>query len=150
MKNAKVTEVEVRKFIAEWFVKLDEHAPVKAMLPLLLDGELVMRFPEGTVTGHAGFTRWYEACLNQYFDEKHILHASSIVPNGNSAEVKLVVQWQHREWQSGAARTTFHDHFAAQTWRLRRLPATHKLGIVEYNVDYYLTAIASAKSETPP
>jgi len=150
MKNAKVTEQEVRGFVTEWFVKLDEHAPTTAMLPLLLDEELVMRFPEGTMTGHSGFTQWYEACLNRYFDEKHILHALNIVSHGNSAVVELVVQWQHREWQPGAARTTFHDYFAAQTWRLRRLPSTRKLGIVEYNVDYYLPAISPVESETRP
>jgi hypothetical protein len=76
-----VTEAEVRQFITDWFAKLDGHAPTADLLPLVADEDLVMRLPETTAVGHAGFVAWYEHAINTYFDEVHTIHALRITPS---------------------------------------------------------------------
>jgi hypothetical protein len=143
MSNLPVNESEVRQFIEEWFAKLDVHAPVEEVLPLVANEELVMRLPETTARGHEGFVAWYEHAINTFFDEVHTIHALRITPAPDSAKVEMVLQWQPVIWNAPAAKSTRMNFFAAQTWELKRSPATQKLFIVTYNVDYFIPAEGS-------
>ena len=50
-----LTQADVQQLADVWYKKLDVHAPTEELLPMLADAELEMRFPEGTMRGHAGF-----------------------------------------------------------------------------------------------
>jgi hypothetical protein len=63
-----LTEQEVRTFAEDWYRKLDVHAPLSQLLPLLADEDLEMRFPEATERGHEGFEHWYERVIRIFFD----------------------------------------------------------------------------------
>lgn len=145
MTSTPVTEAEVRQFIAAWFERLDVHAPPEEVLPLVADEELVMRLPETTARGHAGFTAWYTHAINTFFDETHTIHALRITPAQDSAKVEMVLQWQPTVWSAPEARSRRLGFFAAQTWELRRAPATGSLRIVTYNVDYFIPVEGSSE-----
>ncbi len=49
-----LTESEVERLVNDWYRALDVHAPVEELFPMLADGGLEMRFPEGTFRGHQG------------------------------------------------------------------------------------------------
>jgi hypothetical protein len=138
MSSPPVTEAEVRQFIAEWFAKLDVHAPTEEVLPLVADEELVMRLPETTAHGHSGFVAWYEHAINTFFDEIHTIHALRITPAQDSAKVEMVLQWEPTVWSAPEAKSKRLGFFAAQTWELKRSATTDKLCIVTYNVDYFI------------
>jgi hypothetical protein len=143
MTNTSVTKSEVRQFIEQWFAKLDAHAPLEEVLPLVADQELEMRLPEnkdkGTVAkGHKDFVPWYENAINTYFDEVHTIHALKIMPSQDSAKVEMVLQWRPAVWKAPEAKRKQLGFFAAQTWELKRSPTTQKLCIVTYNVDYFI------------
>lgn len=138
MANTPVTESEVKQFIEEWFARLDDHVPVEEILPLVADEELVMKLPETTAYGHSGFVTWYNHAINTFFDEVHTIHALRITPSQNSAKVEVVLQWEPVIWHAPEARSKRQGYFAAQTWLLKRSPATQKLFIVNYNVDYFI------------
>jgi hypothetical protein len=42
------TEESIKDFVADWYKKLDVHAPMVEVLPMLANEELEMVFPEVT------------------------------------------------------------------------------------------------------
>jgi hypothetical protein len=71
----------VRQFAIDWYRALDVHVPLADALEFLLDDGLEMRFPETTARGHGGFTDWYKAVTNRFFDEKHVVTARRRSPS---------------------------------------------------------------------
>jgi hypothetical protein len=138
-----IQEAEVKEFILNWFDKLDVHAPTSEMLPLVVDEGLVMRFPETTAYGHAGFIPWYEHAINTFFDEIHTILALRITPAQQSAKVEMVLQWQPIVWEAPQPKSNRKNFFVAQTWELIRSPSSPALQIVTYNVDYFIPADGS-------
>lgn len=53
------TPESIQAFVADWYKKLDVHAPMVEVLPMLVDNGLEMVFPEVTIYGHAGFEGWF-------------------------------------------------------------------------------------------
>jgi hypothetical protein len=141
-----LTESEVKQFVDVWYQKLDVHAPAEELLPMLADEELVMRLPEVTEHGHQGFIHWYERVIRTFFDEVHTLEAVSItiLPSGDTAEVKLVLKWEPLTWNPPDAKSKRLGFFAAQTWMLQRSSQTQKPVMVTYNVDYFIPVPGSA------
>ena len=111
-----LTDKSIRAFAEEWYRALDRHDVLEDVLPNLIDDGLEMVFPEGTSRGHEGFTAWYKAVTNRFFDEEHTVTA--VIPriDGEAAEVQVNVNWQAKIWNPPAATSTWLGFDADQTW----------------------------------
>src|ERR671922_1448992 len=84
-------EPEVKQLVDTWYAKLDVHAPVEELLPLLADEDMEMKLPETTLHGHAGFIQWYERVIRTFFDEIHAMKELHITLTGAPAETDVEV-----------------------------------------------------------
>jgi len=102
-----------------WYRKLDVHAPKEELTALVIDEGLEMVFPEATVYGWEGFLGWYDAVINIFFDEEHTV--KSVVPEitGDTATVKVVVEWKASLWKKPAANSERIECDAYQTWEVK-------------------------------
>lgn len=132
---APLTADEIKEMATAWYQKLDVHAPMVEILPMLADEELEMVFPESTVTGWAGFEGWYQRVIRIFFDEVHTLKEVTSVIDGDQAEVKVVVQWEASMWDPPAANSARIKCDAFQRWIMKRSPVTGKPMVVTYIVD---------------
>lgn len=141
-----LTEAEVRQLAADWYRKLDVHAPLEEYFPLLTEENLEMRFPEGTVYGFDGFQGWYERVTCVFFDEVHTLKKVERTSNADGqVQVKVVVGWQASIWNPPAAKSERIVLDAYQTWAVKRSPKTQKAVISLYVVDSFDYAQGSYK-----
>jgi hypothetical protein len=138
MSNTLITESEVKQFIHDWFHKLNIHPPVEEVLPLVANEKLLMKMPEGEFKRHEGFKKWYEGA-NKFYNQVHTIKGLTITLAQDTAKVEVVLQWQ-RNAPDESGRAGF---YAAQTWELERSPQTQRLFIVMYNVDYFVSEVAS-------
>lgn len=127
---------EIRDFTADWYSKLDVHAPVEEYAPLLANEELELRFPEGTFTGFEGFKDWYNNVIGIFFDEVHTVKKVEPKPIANDQlEVKVVVKWEASIWNPPAAKSDRIILDAYQTWIVERSFKSEKPVILTYIVD---------------
>jgi hypothetical protein len=136
-KSAPLTEEEIKQFAADWYLKLDVHAPYEEIAPMLAEEGLEMRFPEATLRGLDDFKKWYEGVIRIFFDENHNVVTVEPKITGETAEVKVVVAWQASWWKPPAAKATRTSLDAYQRWIMRRSPTTGKPQIVTYIVDSF-------------
>lgn len=140
-KLASLSYSEVKEFAADWYSKLDVHAPLEDYIPLLAEEGLEMRFPEATVYGFEGFQGWYERVIGIFFDEVHTLKKVEPKPIENGRlEVKVVVKWEASMWNSPAAKSERIVVDAYQTWIVERSPNSGKPVVLIYivdSLDYY-------------
>jgi hypothetical protein len=134
---ATLSKEEVEQLVKDWYKKLDVHAPMVEILPMLADRDLEMQFPEATLRGHAEFEGWYQGVIRIFFDEVHTLKELNIEISEDKAQanVKLVVYWEASRWNPPAARSDRLMFDAYQTWIVKRSPETGKAVIVTYIVD---------------
>lgn len=130
-----LTQLEVNDLVYTWYKKLDVHAPVEEVLPLLSSEGPEMRFPEATIRTIDEFKGWYKKVTNLFFDEIHAMKMLNIDLNGESATVKLVVNWQAHVWNPPAAKSKWLGFDALQTWIIKRDKNTGKAVIGTYIVD---------------
>ena len=130
-----LTESEVKALVDTWYARLDVHAPVEELLPLLAEDGLEMRFPEATLRGQEAFTGWYNGVIRKFFDEVHTMKSLDIAVKGAMAKVRLVVEWQARVWDAPARNSVWLGFEAAQTWAVQRSPRTGRAEIITYTVD---------------
>jgi hypothetical protein len=117
------TEDAIRAMVADWYVALDRHVELSEALKYLLDDGLEMRFPEATARGHSGFTDWYKAVTNRFFDEVHTVTSVDIGNlTADRADVKVVVNWQARIWNPPAPKSEWLGFDAYQTWEVVASP----------------------------
>ncbi|MBD0420428.1 nuclear transport factor 2 family protein [Streptomyces sp. NPDC052309] len=129
-----LTEEAVRQFVTRWYEALDRHDPVDEVERFLASEGLVMHFPEGTSEGLDGFRSWYDAVTHRFFDETHTVASVDTVTTGpDSAEVKVVVNWQTSVWTPPAARSQWLGFDAYQTWTV--VVENGTLRIRTYTVD---------------
>jgi len=143
--TAKLTEAAIRKMAIEWYGKLDVHAPMVEILPMLADKGLKMKFPEATLSGQAGFEDWYQGVIRIFFDEVHKVKSVKSVIKGNKAKVKIVVRWEASRWRPPAR---FSDRIvmdAFQTWDVQMSKKTGNPEVVTYIVDRIAYVKGSAK-----
>ncbi|MGK3986305.1 nuclear transport factor 2 family protein [Sorangium sp. So ce136] len=133
--DAPLADDEVKRLVRAWYAKLDAHAPVEELLPMLADEELTLELPEGTVRGHAGFKAWYDGVTRKFFDEVHELVDLCVQMAEAEAHVTLVVNWQARVWTPPAASSRWLGFDAAQRWVVRRCRGSGAPVIVRYLVD---------------
>lgn len=114
-----LTEDAIRGMVAEWYRALDRHVDLDVALRYLAEDGLEMRFPETTARGQAGFADWYKAVTNRFFDEVHTVTSVDITSiDGDTANVKVVVNWQAKIWNPPAPKSEWLGFDAFQTWEL--------------------------------
>ncbi|MGO8692463.1 MAG: hypothetical protein ACLQMF_02220 [Rectinemataceae bacterium] len=133
--NKGLSAEEVKSLAKVWYEKLDVHAPMVELLPMLLDKGLEMRFPEGTLRGWSGFEGWYQGVMRFFFDEVHEVKKVDVDLSGDTADVKVVVNWQAHRWKPPAAKSEWLGFDAYQTWVVKRSPETQKPVIATYIVE---------------
>jgi hypothetical protein len=146
MSNTPITE-EVKKFVRQWFRKLDVHPHVEEMLPWVADEKLVMKMPdrEEPFYRHEGFKEWYQGA-EKFFDQVHTIKGLKITHTQDTAKVEVILQWQRSVSAAPDAERERLGFFVAQTWELERSPQTQEFLIVTYKIDYYLSEVDSAYS----
>jgi hypothetical protein len=142
---APLTEAEVKQFAVDWYRKLDVHAPMVEVLPMLAVDGLEMKFPEATLKGLADFESWYQRVIRIFFDEVHNVKEVKSTLSGDRADVKVVVGWEASVWKPPAAKSERIILDAYQTWAVRRSPDSQKPVITRYTVDDLKYAPGSAR-----
>ncbi|MFM8293102.1 MAG: outer membrane protein, partial [Microcystaceae cyanobacterium] len=84
------TQAELQAFAEGWYKKLDVHAPVEEITPLLAADGLKMVFPEATLEGLDKFIAWYQGggdlpgVINIFFDEVHEVKSVELTGTGRA------------------------------------------------------------------
>jgi len=140
-----LTQAEIKQLAADWYKKLDVHAPLVEVLPMLAEEGLEMRFPEATLRGAAAFEGWYEGVIRIFFDEVHALKEVKVKNTAEGADVTVVVHWEASVWKTPAANSQRIVLDAYQTWKVVRSERTGKPVIATYIVDRLDFAPGSAQ-----
>jgi hypothetical protein len=132
-----LVESEVRAMVIDWYEKLDVHAPMVDILPLLSDDELRMVFPEATLCNLAEFESWYQGVIRIFFDEVHKMQNLNVAisADGSKADINLVVYWEASVWNPPDRLSKRIMMDAYQTWVVKRSPTSGKPVVVDYVVD---------------
>ncbi len=124
----------IESFVADWYRKLDVHAPADQVVALV-DDQVEMRFPEGAVRGAEGFRAWYEGVIRLFFDELHTVTRVGIDRQDGRCLVEVVVNWQARRWRSPAPRSEWIGFDAYQRWEMTVSPRNGRPVVSRYLVD---------------
>lgn len=130
-----LSQPEIEAFVAEWYRKLDIHAPWQELQPLVVRQGLEMQFPEGAVSGVEAFRNWYEGVIRIFFDEVHTVTRVSTTWRDDRALVDVVVNWQARRWHPPAPRSEWLGFYAYQQWEMIRSPSSGSPVILCYVVN---------------
>jgi hypothetical protein len=136
---------EVEALASTWYKKLDVHAPLVELLPLVASNGLEMVFPEATLRTQAEFEGWYERVIRIFFDEVHTLKQVKSTITDDGAQVQVVVRWEASVWNPPAAKSQRIKLDAHQTWTVVRDAETDKPVIARYTVDELKYDADSAK-----
>ncbi|NML64399.1 hypothetical protein HHL22_04190 [Hymenobacter sp. RP-2-7] len=129
-----LTQESIQAMAEAWYRKLDVHAPMVEVLPMLADQELEMVFPEATVYGWAGFEGWFQRVIRIFFDEVHTVKKAEATIHGDTATVAVVVQWEASVWNAPEASSKRINADAYQTWEMKAGPDGSPI-ITKYIVD---------------
>jgi hypothetical protein len=129
-----LTNESIEKLAVDWYRKLDVHAPMVELLPMLIDDGLEMVFPEATVYGYAGFEGWFQRVIRIFFDEVHTVKTVDSAIDGDTATVKVVVKWEASVWNAPEAYSKRITLDAYQTWEVKAGPDGTPQ-ITKYTVD---------------
>ncbi|MBF0606203.1 MAG: hypothetical protein SFH39_10090 [Candidatus Magnetobacterium sp. LHC-1] len=135
MNKTVLTPEVIDKLARVWYDKLDVHAPMIEILPMLAEEGLFMVFPEATLEGLAAFELWYQGVIRIFFDEVHVVKSVESNINGDQAEVKVVVQWEASCWTPPARYSKRIKLDAYQTWTVKVSDKTGLPVISKYTVD---------------
>jgi hypothetical protein len=136
---------EVHQLASDWYRKLDVHAPLVEVLPLLASDQCEMVFPEATLRGLADFEQWYERVIRIFFDEVHTLKDVSSEIHEDGADVHVVVYWEASVWNAPNATSKRIKLHAYQTWFVKRDAISGAPVIAKYTVDRLEYSPDSAK-----
>jgi hypothetical protein len=142
---APLTKAEIKKLATDWYRKLDVHAPLAEVTPMLTSKGLEMKFPEATLRTPADFAGWYDRVTRIFFDEVHQLKEVDATITNVGADVKVVVHWEASVWNPPAANSQRIKMDAYQTWYVTRSPESDQPVIVRYTVDKFDYAKDSAR-----
>ncbi len=143
---APLTEDEVKRFMEKWYLELlDTHAPAEDVVVCVAD-DAEMRFPEATVVGVEAFRDWYDRIVNTFFDEVHVITRNdvTVAADGQSAEVKIDLNWQAKVWIPPAAKSQWIGFDAGQTHQVVRSATTGQPVIQVYGVDTFVAMPGSS------
>lgn len=131
-----LTLPEIQKFVAAWYLALDQHAPIETCNQMLADADKGLRviFPDGDITDLASFKKWYDRVTNIFFDENHNVASVQAQINGDEATLDVVVAWQASWWEPPSAKSKRTSMDATQRWTVRKSAKNaYGLEIVTYN-----------------
>ena len=129
-----LNDADIAKFVAAWYLALDQHAPIEGCYALLADSGLHVQFPDGDIRDMAGFKKWYDRVTNLFFDENHNVQSVNAKITGDEAVVDIVVGWQASWWEPPAAKSKRVSMDATQRWTVRKSSKNpYGLEIVTYN-----------------
>ncbi|MHB8620813.1 MAG: hypothetical protein ACYDAG_14775 [Chloroflexota bacterium] len=114
-----MTEERIHRFVAAWFLALDQHAPIEQCYALLADEGLRMQFPDGDIHDLASFKKWYDRVINLFFDENHNVATIDAKIEGDQASLRVVVAWQASWFEPPAAKSKRTSMDATQDWIVR-------------------------------
>ena len=143
---APLTEDEVKRFMEKWYLELlDKHAPMEEV-DVCVAEDAEMRFPEVTVYGVDAFRDWYDRIVNTFFDEVHVITRNdvTVAPDGQSAEVKIDLNWQAKVWIPPSAKSQWIGFDAGQTHQVVRSAKTGEPVIQVYGVDTFVAMPGSS------
>jgi hypothetical protein len=140
-----LTTKEVETLASTWYKKLDVHAPLVELLPLVASDGLEMVFPEAALRSPAEFEGWYERVTRIFFDEVHTLKQVKPTITDDGAQVQVVVHWEASVWNPPAAKSQRIKLDAYQTWTVVRDSETSMPVIARYTVDELKYDADSAK-----
>lgn len=148
---APLTEAEIREFAGEWYRKLDVHAPLSDLTPLIVEEGFELVVPEGKYTNLDGFQSWYERAIRIFFDEEHEVKEVKLdMVSDSQITVKVIVRWKARVWRPPSATSETIEMDAYQTWVVVRSPVTQKAAILSYAVDSAEYAPGSVTLDSAP
>lgn len=131
-----MTEAEIKEMVVDWYKKLDVHAPMVDVLPMLVEDGLEMKFPEATLRSLAEFEGWYQGVIRIFFDEVHDVKQSDVTfESEDRAKVSIIVKWEASVWKPPAAYSERIKLDAYQTWIVVKSPKTGKPVVATYIVD---------------
>ena len=129
-----LNEADIKRFVAAWYLALDQHAPIEGCYALLTDSGLNVQFPDGDIRDMAGFKKWYDRVTNLFFDENHNVQSVTAKITGDEAVVDIVVGWQASWWEPPAAKSKRVSMDATQRWSVRKSSKNpYGMEIVTYN-----------------
>jgi hypothetical protein len=132
-----ITLDQIKRFVAAWYLALDQHAPIEGCYAMLADEGLNVQFPDGDIHDMPSFKKWYDRVTNLFFDENHVVQTVDADIRGDEAELIVVVGWQASWWEPPAAKSKRVSMDATQKWTVRRSAKNaHGLEIVVYNATY--------------
>lgn len=131
-----VTKLEVKELAYYWFKKLTEHAPVEELIALIShDSDLLIEFPNSTITNTHEFKEWYTNVIHTFFDQQHVIQMLDIQIVDAIAYVTVIVNWQTRTWEAPNPYSKWEGYCVHQTWtvkydttRNRAVISTYKVG----------------------
>jgi len=115
-----ITMDQIKKFVAAWFLALDQHAPLEQVLTFLAEKDLYVQYPDGDIRDFDGFNRWYKKVTCAFFDENHNVKSVEGTISGDRAQLRVVVGWQASWFEPPAAKSKRTSMDATQTWTVRR------------------------------
>jgi hypothetical protein len=135
-----LTEESVREFAVKWVGALDRHVDYEVLRRFVVDEGLEMNMPEGTFRELDGLAKWYDDALHLFFDEHHRFIDVRSTITGDTATVKIMVNWQSRAWKPPAAASVWLNLDIEQEWTLVAgengpLIKTYTVGIIDPRPD---------------
>ena len=130
-----LTAPEIETMAADWYHKLDIHAPMVDLLPMLADKGLEMQFPEATLRSLGEFEGWYQGVIRIFFDEVHKIKECTAKIDGDTAKVHIVVEWHASMWHPPAEKSQRIMCDADQDWIVTRSAVTGKPVVKIYKVN---------------
>lgn len=132
-----ITQDQIERFVAAWYLALDQHDPIQTCYAMLADRDLNVQFPDGDIRDMTSFKGWYDRVINLFFDENHVVQSVEADIKDDEAELVVVVGWQASWWEPPAAKSKRVSMDATQKWKVRRSSKNaHGLEIVHYNATH--------------
>lgn len=127
-KLAPLSELEIRQMAANFYAKLDQHAPTEEITPFLnlADKSFKMQFPSSTLHNLEEFNQWYKNAINTFYDEIHAVKKISVKAHADHADVNAIIHWEGSTWKSPSAYSKRVVADAQHTWVVVRSPETFK------------------------
>ena len=89
---------------------------------MLLAPDVEMKYPNlpEAFKGRQAFRKWYADVLSKYFDETHQVESWNIAIEGRHATAIVVVRWETRSWEVGAAHSVYRAYLSRQRFQFAR------------------------------
>lgn len=95
LQDNKYGENDLKSFVYQVFGLFDRHNDINPLLLLFGNEDLDMKVPEGKITSHDDFSRWFLSMGSRYLSNIHTLEQIQVsVPAKGDYRIDLTVYWQ--------------------------------------------------------